>query len=97
MRLGFAFHLLFSSLLFGSVAFAGGVEIAGVASPALSWLFDFAPATTSTLIGSYGILIGSKNESSLVVKIYNICLRQLILKVQIRIQKKRSVNPVLAD
>ncbi|KAH0467634.1 hypothetical protein IEQ34_002667 [Dendrobium chrysotoxum] len=32
---------------------------------------------------------------SLAVKIYNICLGELILKVQIRVQKKRSVNPDL--
>ncbi|KAI0501251.1 hypothetical protein KFK09_016194 [Dendrobium nobile] len=46
----------------------GGVEIAGVASSAPSWLFDFAPATTSTPIGKNVISIGSKNGSSLAVK-----------------------------
>ncbi|KAL0905299.1 hypothetical protein M5K25_023708 [Dendrobium thyrsiflorum] len=47
-----------------------GVEIARVASSAPSWLFDLAPLTTfpSCRIGSYDILIGSNNGSSLAVK-----------------------------
>ncbi|KAL0908913.1 hypothetical protein M5K25_023427 [Dendrobium thyrsiflorum] len=53
--------------------FAGGVEIARVASSAPSWLFNFAPSTTfpSCRIGSYDILIGSNNGSSLAVKDLN--------------------------
>ncbi|KAL0915345.1 hypothetical protein M5K25_015757 [Dendrobium thyrsiflorum] len=47
--------------------FAVGVEIARIASSAL---FDFTPSTTfpSCRIGSYDILIGSNNGSSLAVK-----------------------------
>ncbi|KAH0448382.1 hypothetical protein IEQ34_022182 [Dendrobium chrysotoxum] len=42
-----------------------------VASSAPSWLFDFTPSTTfpSCRIGSYDILIGSNNGSSLAVKV----------------------------
>ncbi|KAI0504401.1 hypothetical protein KFK09_015353 [Dendrobium nobile] len=48
-----------------------GVEIAGVASSAPSWLLNFAPSTTFPCcrIGSYDILIGSKNGSSLAVTV----------------------------
>ncbi|KAH0448373.1 hypothetical protein IEQ34_022173 [Dendrobium chrysotoxum] len=51
---------------------SGGVEIARVASSAPSWLFDFAPSTNfpSCRIGSYDILIGSNNGSSLAVKMF---------------------------
>ncbi|KAL0915444.1 hypothetical protein M5K25_015862 [Dendrobium thyrsiflorum] len=65
------FGLPFISLFVVAVrlrCFAGGVEIARVASSASSWLFDFAPSTTSCRIGSYDILIGSNNGSSLAVK-----------------------------
>ncbi|KAH0449779.1 hypothetical protein IEQ34_020471 [Dendrobium chrysotoxum] len=71
-----AFRVCLSSALFvvavGLRCFAGGVEIARVASSAPSWLFDFAPSTTfpSCRIGSYDILIGSNNGSSLAVKMY---------------------------
>ncbi|KAL0913006.1 hypothetical protein M5K25_016435 [Dendrobium thyrsiflorum] len=48
----------------------GAVEIAGVASSAPSWLFDFASTTFPFCrIGSYDILIGSNNGSSLAVKV----------------------------
>ncbi|KAI0520191.1 hypothetical protein KFK09_007662 [Dendrobium nobile] len=52
---GFAFRLLFSSLL----------QIARVTASAPSLLFDFCPSTTfpSCRIGSYDILIGSNGSS----------------------------------
>ncbi|KAH0467194.1 hypothetical protein IEQ34_004432 [Dendrobium chrysotoxum] len=55
----------------GLRCFAGGVEIARVASSAPSLLFDFAPSKTfpSCRIASYDILIGSNNGSSLAVKL----------------------------
>ncbi|KAI0524139.1 hypothetical protein KFK09_003503 [Dendrobium nobile] len=49
-----------------------------------SWLFDFAPSSTfpSCRIESYDILIRFNNGSTLALKIYSICLRELILKVR---------------
>ncbi|KAI0498980.1 hypothetical protein KFK09_019880 [Dendrobium nobile] len=68
--LGFAFHLLFSSLLFGFVA---SQELQRLPAALLLLLlrvrlryFDDFP---SCRIGSYDILIGSKNGSSLAVKV----------------------------
>ncbi|KAI0519226.1 hypothetical protein KFK09_006668 [Dendrobium nobile] len=76
VRHGFVFDLLFSSLLFIFDAsrlcdFAGGIELARVTSTAPRWLFDFAPWTIipSCRIGSYNILIGSNNGSSMALKL----------------------------
>ncbi|KAL0916815.1 hypothetical protein M5K25_014355 [Dendrobium thyrsiflorum] len=59
--------------------FAGGVEIARVATLAPSWLFGFAPSTTfpSCRVGSYDILIGSINGSLLAVKVLPFARRLL--------------------
>ncbi|XP_020682289.2 uncharacterized protein LOC110099471 [Dendrobium catenatum] len=68
-RRGFSFHLHFFVTV--PLRCFSRSRITRVASSAHSWLFDFAPSTTFPCcrIGSYDILIGSKNGSSLAVKV----------------------------